>query len=475
MNRTGEIRWITAFILLSLFGLSGCVSRNSIESPEVTVDLSTGYVNSLQGEAPSTLVLVPWWEQVGDPVLEALVQQMLQGNFTLKEATERIEQSAQHVAIQRGGRTPSLTLDGGAARSFTPSPAGNDDRVYGSQYDLSLSVGWQADVFGRVRSGVELAESNLLATEADRSAIEQILIAELARARLSATINRELLEFARLNLANRKDLVEITERRYRLGTYTSSLLDVHLAREATASVEAEVAEFNRLLTDSLYRIDVLLGNRPGLSETPTDPWSLPEKWPPIPSTIPASLLDNRPDLKAAEFRLYAAQANVAVAVADLYPDIGISGQLSLSSADLSDLLDLDQLVGLLVSSMVQPLFRGGSLKANVKLQESVMRELAYSFESQLLEAIREVESALQAEKRLDQRLQSQRASVEALKQAEALAEKRYHDGLQSLQSFLEVQQRRYLAEQNALLTHQLRWNNQIDLYLALGGYIPLSR
>jgi outer membrane protein TolC len=215
-------------------------------------------------------------------------------------------------------------------------------------------------------------------------------------------------------------------------------------------------------------MDILLGNRPGISNTKIDQIPFPGDLPPIPTTFPPALLDNRPDLKASEFRIHAAKANVAIAVSDLYPDIGISGNLSLSSSKFRDLFDLDQLVGSLASSLIQPVFSGGSLKANVRLQESAMRELAIAYESQVLEAIREVESSLQAE----QRLESQQRSMAALREAETIAGKRYKDGLQSLQSFLEVQQRRYLSEQNALLTNQALWSNRIDLYLALGGKVP---
>jgi outer membrane protein TolC len=219
-------------------------------------------------------------------------------------------------------------------------------------------------------------------------------------------------------------------------------------------------------------MDILLGNRPGISNTKIDQIPFPGDLPPIPTTFPPALLDNRPDLKASEFRIHAAKANVAIAVSDLYPDIGISGNLSLSSSKFRDLFDLDQLVGSLASSLIQPVFSGGSLKANVRLQESAMRELAIAYESQVLEAIREVESSLQAEQRLEQRLESQQRSMAALREAETIAGKRYKDGLQSLQSFLEVQQRRYLSEQNALLTNQALWSNRIDLYLALGGKVP---
>jgi NodT family efflux transporter outer membrane factor (OMF) lipoprotein len=466
-----EITYVVCILAASL-AISGCATKPEAARANLSTDLETGFLNVDTTDISELPTSVDWWTQLEASTFEALIDQMLDGNLTLKEASERIEQSLERIAVQQGGRYPSVTIDGSKTRSFAPSPAGNGERIYSGNYGTNLSVSWQSDIFGRVRNAVDAAEAGFQATSADRDALEQTLVGELARRLLSHEINMELLGLAEENLENRRAFLELVERRYELGSVSVDLSDIYLAREAYTSVEAEIAEFNRVIQDNLYRIDVLLGERPGYTDLDALGDSIfTEELPALAPVYPASLLDNRPDLVASEFRVYAAEANVNAAVAELYPSLGISAGLSLSSMDLSDLFDLDELVGSIASSIVQPIFRGGSTQANVRLKESELREIAFDYESKVLEAIREVETALQAEQQLSLRLESQSVSVDALRNAEAIAEQRYKDGLQTLQSYLEIQQRRYLAEQNKLLTHQQQWNTRIDLYLALGGKV----
>ncbi|MEO0446473.1 MAG: TolC family protein, partial [Verrucomicrobiota bacterium] len=188
-----------------------------------------------------------------------------------------------------------------------------------------------------------------------------------------------------------------------------------------------------------------------------------------PETLPIALLDSRPDLEAAELRLRAANADIGVAVADLYPNVSLSGGIGFTSSIAEDLFDADRLSGSLVGSIVQRIFEGGALRANIRLQEAELEGLARNYASLVLTALQEVESALQGESKLREQLLRQGQSVRALKQAEELSRERYLDGLLSLQDFLDTQQRRYAAEQSWLLTHQTYWNNRVNLYLALGG------
>ncbi len=127
------------------------------------------------------------------------------------------------------------------------------------------------------------------------------------------------------------------------------------------------------------------------------------------------------------------------------------------------------MMGSLLGRINQQLFAGGALRANIRLQEAAAREAAANYANLVLEALREVESALQADRRVAEQLTQQERSLEALRQAEQLSRDRYRDGLISLQSYLEIEQRRYRTEQNRLRTQQLRWRTRISLYLALGG------
>lgn len=449
----------------------GCAVGPSYTAPEAGLTVEDTFVNVGYDTVPSEVPEIAWWQQIEDTTFQGYVETLLEDNLALKEIGERIFQANERRIIQGGNYYPSIGGNLSGSRSAQRFDF-NNERFYVNRFDANLSVSWQLDLFGRIRRSVESAEASLQATEAERSALIQSLIADLANRRIAVSVNARLLKLARENAANRKALYDLVQYRYNLGTRNMEMADVYLAEENYTSVLGEIPEFGRLLTDELYQLDVLLGKRPGH----TDPsaaatFPLIAEPPPLPEVIPFDLLDRRPDLRASELRVRAASADIGVAVADLYPSLNLNPSVGFASSIIEDLIDPDQLVGSLSGSIVQSFFEGGALRANIRLQESEMRELALNYCNTILNAIREVETALNADIELSQQLIHESQTVNALKRAEAVAEKRYRQGLQTLQSFLETQQRRYRAEQNWLRTHQLRWSTRISLYLALGGAI----
>jgi outer membrane protein TolC len=174
-------------------------------------------------------------------------------------------------------------------------------------------------------------------------------------------------------------------------------------------------------------------------------------------------------LRASELRLAAADAQISVAMANLYPSMNLGGTIGVSGNQTNNLFSADQLAGALLFNITSRLFDGGALRANIRLQESEARELSASYTEKILNALREVETALKAEQELEIELGLQQQSVEIIRKAEAISESRYRQGIESLRAYLETQQRRYLIEQNWLRLQQEKWSNRISLYLALGG------
>ena len=455
-----------------LLWLGGCNVGPDYEAPSAVNPLPEAFVNHGTATTPamSDAVMSPWWQRIEDPTFIADVEVLLQDNLSLMAATERVSQAEERLTISRGGQRPNVSIGGAAGRGFNPNPTGaTPDRIYADTYRADLNVGWTIDLFGRVRRSIEAAAASFEATAADREALAHALIAELLNRRVGVAINQRLLDLANQNTTNRELLYQLVKQRYDLGTRGTQLSDVYLAEDNATSVRAEAAEFERLLTDEIYRLDVLLGRRPGT--TPMDSSAFPLLSPPpaAPAALPAELLDRRPDLRASDLRAQAANANVGVAVADLYPQFQITGNLGGSADRVGNVFSYEQMAGSLLGSINQQLFAGGALRANIRLQEAAAREAAANYANDILEALREVESALQADRRVAEQLAQQQRSLEALRNAERLSRARYRDGLIPLQTYLEVEQRRYRTEQNTLRTQQLRWSTRIALYLALGG------
>lgn len=452
--------------------LAGCMAGPDYERPAGATALPAEFRNPADPARTGTPVtsMAPWWEQIEDPGFATDAQTLLRDNLSLMAATERVAQAEARLAIQQGGNRPAVAAGGGGGRGFNPNPIGpQPERIYADTFSADLSVGWTMDLFGRVRRSIEAGEAGFAASMADREALTQLLMAELLNRRVSVATNRQLLELAEQNVRNRDLLYRLVRQRYETGARGAQLADVYLAEDSATSVRAEVAELQRVLTDEIYRLDVLLGRQPGSVEVDTASFPLLSPPPPAPDAVPAELLDRRPDLRASDLRARAANANVGVAVADLYPSFQITGRIGGSSDTIDNLLSSEQLAGSLLGSINQQLFAGGALRANVDLQAAAAREAAAVYAGDVLEALREVESALQADRRVAEQLAHQTKSLAALRQAERLNRQRYRDGLITLQAYLEIEQRRYRTEQTWVRLQQQRWSTRVALYLALGG------
>lgn len=455
--------------------LSGCSLAPDFVRPETPVSSLQTYVSS-NDNATATQSPTRWWERLNDPTLDRYIDQLLTQNFSLREAIERAIQAKERAAIQRGGFFPAIgtSADGSrifqAADSFNiPGGGSSPTRFFNTNVGAELTASWELDIFGKVRNATASARSIAIATELDRIALEQSLIAELLRARVAIAINQRLLRLAKQNADSQQAIYDLVKRRYDFGAASTSLADVYLAEDALRSRRADVQEFERLLTDSYFTMDILLGQTPGTLARGQLPFPLLPPPQDVATCVPAALLDRRPDLLASEFRYMAANADIGVAIADLYPTLSLNGGIGFRGNETRNLFTADRLAGSLLGSITTRLFEGGALRANIRLEESEARELAAGYAGAVLDAMRDVESSLTAEQLIDKQVKEQGLSLEALKKAEKLTEKRYKQGIVTLRNYLETQQQRYITEQNYITTTQSRWDARIDLYLALGG------
>jgi outer membrane protein TolC len=220
---------------------------------------------------------------------------------------------------------------------------------------------------------------------------------------------------------------------------------------------------------SNHALDILLGqtpsnrtdNQPELTILPTlDQQTI---------GIPLSLLDQRPDLKAEEFRNIASNHRIGVALADLYPDLVLNGRLGTNSESLSRFFSLDNLIASVAGELATTLFQGGRLRAEVEASRARLLAQAARYSQAVITAVREVEDALISNRLLDQRLVQVTEQLTEARQAEKLAKQRYGRGIDSLLIVLETERRRQTAEDLLLRVEQLRWNSRINLHLAIGG------
>lgn len=457
-----------ALMIISVLTLSACAAGPDFAALFTKADDTDGFINDIYAN-PQQGSMARWWERIDDPLLNVYVERLLTDNLQLAEAQERAVQARERLRIENGSFFPSVGADGGASRGFAPGGQSGSERVYATSYDADLSASWEIDLFGKLRRSSESASASYGASVYDKEALVHSLIAELVRTRVAIAVNQRLLELARENAENRKTFSDVIRRRYDLGTQGTTASDVYLAQDNYTSVQADVHEFERLLAADVYTLDVLLGQAPGTTDPTVSEFSLMPPPVDVPFCLPADLLDRRPDLRASELRAKAANADIGVAVADLYPSVNLGAAIGFSSDQTANFFNAANLAGSILSSITMRLFEGGALRANIRLQESEARELAAAYADDVLNAMREVETALKAEEELRHELHNLGNSVGALRRAEDISKGRFSRGIETLRDVLDIQQRRYASEQLYIRRQQEKWNTRVALYLALGG------
>lgn len=405
-----------------------------------------------------------WWQQFNNPQINQMIEHALAHNYELKIAAAKILEAQALLSSAYGSFLPSLGLNWRGSKDYQPALSPNNSR-----HNLALSMGWQLDLFGRLRHTYRAANADLSAQISDQTALTHTLIASVLHHYVGLAIAYRRLAIAKKISSSRNLTLATVERRYRRGVTRTPAVDVHLARENLLSAQANQTNLALAVKLARHALAILLGQTPRKPDPqhprlrPLPPLSAPL------TSIPLSLLDRRPDLQAAEFRSIAAQQRIGVALADLYPDLTLTGRLSNNTESLSRFLSLDNLIASIAGELATTLFQGGRLRAQVKAAKARLLAQAARYSQAAINAVREVEDALASNRLLDLRSTQIKQQLAESQRAEILAKQRYGRGIDSLLVVLETERRRQTAEDLALRVEQQRWNARINLHLALGG------
>jgi len=350
---------------------------------------------------------------------------------------------------------------------FPSGPGGSSNPVSRfTSYSLGLSTTWELDVWGRLADAEDAASQDALAAWADHSGAQQSLAAAVLQAWFALVEAERQEQLGQRTLESWSATHALVERRYTQGLRPA--LDARLTAADVERARAELETFARVRSDAARQLEILLGRYPSAELAAAD-GELPEPAVAVPDGLPATLISRRADLFAAERRLAAAELLVDVARKDFYPDLTLTGSVGTSSEKLSDLLDGDFTVWRLLGGIVQPIFEGGRLQARLDRQDARAAEQLASFASQVLDALGEVEGALDAERLLERELRIRVAVTEEANRARDLATRRYAEGLVDVSTLLDAERGAYTAESRLLLVRRQRLVARIRLHLALGG------
>ncbi len=459
-----------ATLAASLF--TGCTVGPTYRRPAVTPPaVFRGSGETTPPADLTSLADLKWFDVFKDERLQEMVRTALVQNYDLREAVARVDAARANLGITRADQFP--TVDGTAdvttlrfsangefpfPQTFTPR------RTFGS-VAVNL-VSFEVDLWGRLRRATEAARADLLANDENRKAVITTVIGDVASAYFNLLELDMELEIARRTLALREESLQLIRVREQGGVAT--LLEVREGEQLVYGAAQVIPGTEQLIEQTENAIKLLLGEPPGgivrgrsLVEQ--------EEPPSVPPGLPSSLLERRPDIRAAEQNLVAANAIIGVAKAAYFPQISLTGFLGFRSNALSSLFTKSTNAWQFVPQVAQPIFNGGRIRSNVRLAEAEQQIALVQYEGAIQNAFREVSDAL-IQYRQTREVRTQRELlVTTLQDRSRLAYMRYRGGVDTLLNALDADRDLFEAEIGLAQTRRDELLALVQLYHALGG------
>ncbi len=361
-------------LMLPVVVMAGCVVGPNYTRPSVVVPQAFRAPDPLPAPQAASFANLKWFEVFKDEKLQGLIRDGLAQNYDLRDAVARVEAARANLGITRSAQLPNFGAGGSveinrlSRDGSTPLPAAflpSQNRNFG-EASLSL-LSFEIDLWGRLRRATESARASLLSAEENRKAVVTTLVSDIATAYLNL---RELdyeLEISTRTLRTREESLELTKSRQKGGV--STLLDLRQAEQLVDTAQQTIPGIEQQIEQTENRIKLLLGQNPGdvARGNSLTAQNLP---PDVPAGLTSDLLERRPDIRAAEQDLIAANAQIGVARAAYFPQLSLSGFLGGQSTQLASLFNGPHGAWSLVPQVTQPIFTAGRLKSNVKLAEA---------------------------------------------------------------------------------------------------------
>lgn len=447
-------------VLIGFLFVAGCTAHEPVKVT-LPVDLPDKYLGAVDQGIPVS----PggkWWLVFEDARLEQMMAELFKQNLELTQAIARLQQIEAIASISRSARVPSLSALGNASRSQQPGMAGD---FIGDTEQYSLQAGFEVDLWGRLAALEKASRLDYSATRQDIQTLYLGITARLADLYFLSVEQRAQIALADRLIASFADTAERVERRYRLGL--APALDMYQSRQSLSAAQATRHLYEARLAEAEHAISILLGRYPqqqqrhALAVLPVPPQLFAVD-------IPANLIKNRPDLRAALNRVDAADQRVAAAIADRFPAIRLSGSYGALRQEVTAGLLTGDFWSLL-GNLALPLVDGGRRRAEVDRNQAVLREAVAVYQQKVLAAFRDVEDALAnnyaTAQRVDRLVETARATGATLR----LSTQHYLSGLADYLPVLTAQRADFETQSRLLAAQRQLLSDRISLARALGG------
>ena len=458
-------------LVLSTLLLNACAIGPDYQRPDTTTPVAFKEAAGWRQANPSdALARGAWWELYGDAQLNDLVQTLNRSNQTVAQAEAQFRQAQALVRSARGAFFPSADLSVGKTRSSQGTGSSNSSLTSSSSgirdtLNAQVGVSWEADVWGKLRRGLEANEASAEASLADLAAMRLSQQSELVQNYLQLRVIDQQKRLLQDTVVAYERSLKMSENQYRAGIS---------GKDAVAQAQTQLRNTQANLIDLIWQraqfenaIAVLTGQPPAgfaLAETQAVP-ALPQ----IPVSLPSQLLERRPDIASAERSIIAANANIGVAKAAYYPDLSLSLSGGYSSSTYEDWISVPNRFWSVGPKIALPLFDGGQRSAEVDRNEALYDQTVAKYRQTVLDGFREVENYLVQLKVLEDEAVVQQQALDSARESLRLTSNQYKAGLIAYLDVVVVQATALSAERTVLNLQQSRLIASVNLITALGG------
>lgn len=450
----------------SILSLTACVTKKYERPALNSNDLYRDHATA----DSTTIADLPWKNLFTDPGLQLLIEQGINGNLDLKQAIERIKVAQATLMQSRAALLPSLTADLSAAdnKQSVASlnfPPGININTETQLYKAQLSTSWEADIWGKLSSAKRSAYASLLQTDAAKRAVQTQLIANIANGYYNLLALDQQLSITEQTIKIRQTDVE-TMKSLKEGAVVNGAAVVQSEANLYAA-QVTIPDLKRSIRETENALSILLGKGAGKIDRSTLDQQV--AYNNLQTGVSAQLLQNRPDVQAAEFAFRSAFENKNVARASFYPAVTLTASGGLSSLSLKNFFDHSIFYNL-IGGITQPIFNKGQNKARLKTAEAQQQIAFYSFQQTLLTSGQEVSNALYAYQTAEEKESTRAKQIASLTKAVDFTKEllryssatNYTDVLTSEQSLLA-------AKLSSINDRLQKLQSVVNLYRALGG------
>jgi NodT family efflux transporter outer membrane factor (OMF) lipoprotein len=460
------------YVLIAIMGvgLCGCKAVGpDYKRPQVPVPskFSETDVNKPAELRPADVAR--WWMRFNDPLLNSLIEEAAAANLDLKVAEARIAEARAVRGLTTADKYPTVNTSASYTRErFSPNGIFPIQPPELSDYRGGFDASWEPDVFGRVRRQVQAADADIQTAQENKRAVLVSLLAEVARNYIAVRSYQDRIAITNSNIKTQHDSMEITQARYNSGL--TSELNVLQAKAQLATTQSALPTLQTGLSTAIHRLGVLMGRDPGaLKPELFKGGPIPMTEPNVPVGLPSELLRRRPDVQAAEHRLEAATARIGVATADLYPRFSLTGSFGLESTRQQDVFNSGSQFWSFGPGLSWPLFDAGRIRANIRVHNAQQQEALALYEKTVLTSLEDVENALVAYGKEQEKRVSLKEAVAANERAMEIANDLYIKGLVDFLNVLDAQRTLYTSQDELSQSQATVATDLATLYKTLGG------